>query len=62
MPLKINDLKYQKLTEHDSEEKLTRVGFDVPVTLKNEFKAKVARQGKKVRDVLEAFMREYIKK
>ncbi len=48
-------------TNNTQEEPLVRIGFDVPMSLRNEFKSKVAKQGKKVRDVLEAYMQEYVK-
>lgn len=40
---------------------LVRMNFEVSEELRNAFKAKVAHQGKKVKDVLAAFMKEYIK-
>jgi hypothetical protein len=38
-----------------------RIAFDLPVSLKNAFKATVALQGKKVKDVLTVFVEEYVK-
>lgn len=42
--------------------KQVHVNFLVSEELRNEFKSKVAMKGKTVRDVLEALMKEYIKK
>ena len=38
-----------------------RMNFEVSENLRNNFKAKVAKEGNKVKDVLAAFMTEYIK-
>jgi hypothetical protein len=43
----------------EQEEALTRMNFEIPVALRNAFKAKVASQGKKVKDVFADFMRQY---
>lgn len=64
MTNRFNDSKpSHKVSQIDqsTEEELVRIGFDVPISLRNEFKSKVAMQGKKVRDVLESYMREYVK-
>lgn len=45
-----------------TQDKQVHVNFLVSESLRNEFKSKVATKGKTVRDVLEAFMKEYIKK
>lgn len=41
-------------------EQMVRINFEVDEELRNAFKAKVARQGKKVKEVLADFMAEYI--
>lgn len=61
MPKRMNDSDDMRPTPKSNEEPLVRIGFDVPASLRNEFKSKVAKQGKNVRDVLEAYMREYVK-
>lgn len=45
----------------EQEETLTRMNFEIPITLRNAFKAKVAMQGKKVKEVFADFMKQYIK-
>jgi len=45
----------------EEEGRLVRINFEVSEPLRNAFKAKVASQGKKVKDVFAEFMREYIK-
>lgn len=44
------------------EDILVRMNFEVSEKLRNQFKGKVVTQGKKVKDVLAEFMRDYIKK
>lgn len=46
----------------ENEKRLVRMNFETPEDLRNDFKAKVAKQGKKVKDVLTAFLMEYVKK
>jgi hypothetical protein len=41
--------------------KKIRVNFEVTVELRNAFKAKTASQGKQVKEVLIAFMEDYVK-
>lgn len=52
-------IKEVRAKEH--EENMVRMNFEVSEELRNAFKAKTAQQGKKVKDVLAAFMAEYIK-
>ncbi len=42
------------------EEDLVRINFEVSGSLRNEFKSKTAKEGKKVKDVLVDFMQEYV--
>lgn len=51
---------HHKLTKDSGKESFARMNFEVPVALRNAFKAKVASQGKKVKDVFEQFMEDYI--
>lgn len=51
----ISDVKDSK-----TDEQMVRMNFEVDEELRNSFKAKVARQGKKVKQVLADFMAEYI--
>lgn len=48
--------------KNSEEGRLVRINFEVSEPLRNAFKAKVASQGKKVKDVFAEFMREYTKK
>lgn len=43
-------------------ERLVHMSFVVPESLRNKFKGKVSTQGKKMQEVLEELMKEYIKK
>lgn len=43
------------------QESLVRVNFEVSENLRNAFKSKTAHQGKKVKDVLAEFMKDYVK-
>ncbi|MFT3741123.1 MAG: plasmid partition protein ParG [Gammaproteobacteria bacterium] len=43
-----------------SNEELVRINFEVSIELRNAFKAKVASQGKKVKDVLVSLMTNYL--
>ena len=61
MPRRTTDAQNIPSPSNSNDEPLVRIGFDVPASLRNDFKSKVAKQGKNVRDVLEAYMREYIK-
>jgi len=56
-----NLIKDVENNQQESEGSLVRMNFETPEDLRNAFKSKVAKQGKKVKDVLSAFMREYIK-
>ncbi|MDQ5900042.1 MAG: hypothetical protein WAW84_01305 [Candidatus Rickettsiella isopodorum] len=51
--------KARKLEEKDN---LVRMNFEVSEKLRHAFKGKVMTEGKKVKGVLAAFMKEYIKK
>lgn len=42
-------------------ENLTTITFEIPAPLRNNFKAKVSSQGKKIKDVLLEFIEEYVK-
>jgi len=48
-------------TQKAGSSKKIRINFEVTVELRNAFKAKTASQGKQIKEVLIAFMREYIK-
>lgn len=48
-------------TEKDRQN-TTNMNFETTISLRNAFKAKVAMHGKTVKQVLEDFMKEYIKK
>ena len=54
------DRYFEKLKVKNEGNKV-RMNFEVSEKLRNTFKAKVAQEGKKVRDVLAAFMTEYIR-
>ncbi len=43
-------------------ERLVHMSFVVPESLRNKFKGKVSTQGKKMQEVLEELMQEYVKK
>lgn len=45
----------------ENDEDLVRINFEVPIQLRNAFKAKVASEGKKVKDVLVDLMLDYLK-
>lgn len=57
-----NLIKDVENNPQQNEGNLVRMNFETSEELRNAFKSKVAKQGKKVKDVLSAFMREYIKK
>lgn len=60
IPGGLNELiKEVKINEKD--ENFVRMNFEVSEILRNAFKAKVASQGKRVKDVLATFMTEYVK-
>lgn len=42
-------------------EVLVTITFEIPVSMRNVFKAKVSGQGKKIRDVLLKFIEDYVK-
>lgn len=46
----------------EEKNKLVRMSFDVSEDLRNNFKAKLAKQGKTAREAIVEFMKEYIKK
>ena len=50
-----------KTEQEGGEEKQVRMNFEVDETLRNAFKSTVARQGKKVKEVLAHFMEQYFK-
>ncbi len=53
----------KKSTRTENERKKTiNMNFETSQELRNAFKAKVASEGKTVRDIFEEFMKEYIKK
>ena len=43
------------------ESNITHMSFEAPTELRNAFKAKAASQGKSVKEVIVAFMEEYVK-
>lgn len=53
--------KQQETEPVPQDESLVRVNFEVSEDLRNAFKSKTARQGKKVKDVLAEFMASYVK-
>jgi chorismate mutase len=55
-----NLIKNVESSPQHTEGNLVRMNFEIEEDLRNEFKAKVAKQGKRVKDVFSAFMREYI--
>lgn len=60
IPGNLDDLiKEVKSTEDEGN--VVRMNFEVSEQLRNAFKAKVASQGKKVKDVFAIFMAEYVK-
>lgn len=46
----------------EEKNKLVRMSFDVSEDLRNNFKAKLAKQGKTAREAIVEFMKKYIKK
>lgn len=50
------------VSKKEREENLVRINFEVSAVLRNEFKSKTAKEGKKVKDVLVCFMKEYVEK
>ncbi len=57
----LDDLIKEVKGKKEDEGNLVRMNFEVSEELRNSFKAKVASQGKKVKDVFANFMIEYIK-
>ena len=55
------NLRAAKRTREEKN-RLVRMSFDVPIDLRNNFKAKLAKEGKSAREVILEFMKEYIKK
>ncbi|MBP6104186.1 MAG: copy number control protein [Gammaproteobacteria bacterium] len=52
----------KKMTHKLNIDTSSHITISVPQTLKNEFKAKVASEGKTVKEVIHQLMKEYIKK
>jgi hypothetical protein len=52
----------KSFSEQTKKEKLVHMSFVVRESLRNKFKGKVSTQGKKMQEVLEELMKEYIKK
>jgi hypothetical protein len=52
----------KKTSSFEEKDNLVRMNFEVSGKLRNAFKGKVGAEGKKVKDVLAEFMKEYIKK
>jgi hypothetical protein len=52
----------KKSSLNQTKEKLVHMSFVVPESLRNKFKGKVSTEGKKMQEVLEDLMKEYIKK
>lgn len=55
------DKLMESVKRPESEEATVNMNFVVSERLRNAFKSKVSSQGKKIRDVLSAFMENYIK-
>ncbi|WP_339050265.1 hypothetical protein [Rickettsiella endosymbiont of Xylota segnis] len=55
------NLRAAKRTREEKN-RLVRMSFDVPIDLRNNFKAKLAKEGKSAREAILEFMKEYIKK
>ena len=55
-------LKKSTRQQNEGKKKIINMNFETSEELRNAFKSKVAMKGKTVRDVFEAFMKEYIKK
>ena len=51
----------KEVKNKEDEGNIVRMNFEVSEKLRNAFKAKVASQGKKVKDVFATFMTEYVK-
>lgn len=51
----------RKKTPSKQEGNITHMSFEAPTELRNAFKAKAASQGKSVKEVIVAFMEEYVK-
>lgn len=51
----------KEVKNKEDEENIVRMNFEVSEKLRNAFKAKVASQGKRVKDVFAVFMEEYVK-
>jgi hypothetical protein len=54
------DLNYSKNDE--SNENLVRINFEISEELRNAFKSKAAKHGKKIKDVMKSLMIEYVRK
>ncbi len=52
----------KKSSSQQNKGKLVHMSFVVSEDLRNTFKAKVSAKGKKMQEVLESLMKEYIKK
>ena len=52
----------KSILSKEEKNKLVRMSFDVTENLRNNFKAKLAKQGKIAREAIVEFMKEYIKK
>ncbi len=62
--LGIRRMKKENILAKDndtSDDPIVRITFEVPASLRNAFKAKVAIQGGKLKDALVNFMKEYVK-
>ena len=44
-----------------NDEKMVHMSFEIPVELRNAFKAKIASQGKTIKDVMVIIIEEYVK-
>lgn len=44
-----------------NDEKMVHMSFEIPAELRNAFKAKIASQGKTVKDVMVIIIEEYVK-
>lgn len=52
----------KEVSQRGVEDDLVRINFEVPKSLRNQFKSKTAKSGKTVKDVLICFMEDYIRK
>jgi hypothetical protein len=50
----------KKVSQKKKEDNVVRMNFEISEELRNAFKSKTAKQGKKVKDVLVQFIAEYV--